>query len=277
MIQDRRNSLNSKIAAAERNVSEMLLSLPADVSAKLVKCPRDVKTILAAVFHVQFELLAGLTLQKVQTVLQSKYRVELDENVPEDPVALGAYVYAVGNKAFVFAETAYGGNYLRFGLAHEGGHLYLEYLKKYWKNANQKSLFDQAPEAFYAHRDPPSFVDEFMSPSEGRKGQEAVSWLDPDLRAKVDLEKERGAHRLRESIASAFAAELLMPRREILQILKDDMNAPGQIEKNHLADFKGRFEVSEWAMLRRLHELGAIPDDRYVALSGRTTPGPYAR
>jgi Zn-dependent peptidase ImmA (M78 family) len=86
------------------------------------------------------------------------------------------------------------------------------------------------------------------------------------------LEKERGAHRLREAIASAFAAELLMPQREILRILKEDMSAPNRIEISHLKDLKGRFEVSEWAMLRRLHETGVIDDGRYVQLSGRAIP-----
>jgi Zn-dependent peptidase ImmA (M78 family)/transcriptional regulator with XRE-family HTH domain len=61
--------------------------------------------------------------------------------------------------------------------------------------------------------------------------------------------------------ADRFAAELLMPGREILPQLQGSLDVAGLLE------LKGHWQVSMWALLRRARTLGAVSDWQYRKLA----------
>ncbi|WP_199199743.1 ImmA/IrrE family metallo-endopeptidase [Amycolatopsis sp. CA-128772] len=69
-------------------------------------------------------------------------------------------------------------------------------------------------------------------------------------------------HPEQEKQANAFAAELLMPRRQIRAELSS-----GALSVPRLLDLKARWKVSMWALLRRAHTLGIISDWQYRTLA----------
>lgn len=73
-------------------------------------------------------------------------------------------------------------------------------------------------------------------------------------------------HPDQEKQANAFAAELLMPAREIRQQLQQ-----GTVDVPRLLELKARWRVSMWALLRRAHTLGAISDWQYRTLAVELT------
>jgi Zn-dependent peptidase ImmA (M78 family) len=68
-------------------------------------------------------------------------------------------------------------------------------------------------------------------------------------------------HPEQEKQANRFAAELLMPQRQI----RDQLH--GQIDVTLLLELKAQWKVSMWALLRRAHTLGIISDWQYRSLA----------
>lgn len=69
-----------------------------------------------------------------------------------------------------------------------------------------------------------------------------------------------------EKQANSFAAELLMPAREIRADL-----AAGSLTIARLLELKTRWKVSMWALLRRAHTLGVLSDWQYRSLAVEMT------
>ncbi|WP_370945337.1 ImmA/IrrE family metallo-endopeptidase [Amycolatopsis sp. cg5] len=69
-------------------------------------------------------------------------------------------------------------------------------------------------------------------------------------------------HPEQEKQANSFAAELLMPARDIRAEL-----ARGQVTMSRLLALKARWKVSMWALLRRAHTLGILSDWQYRGLA----------
>lgn len=69
-------------------------------------------------------------------------------------------------------------------------------------------------------------------------------------------------HPDQEKQANSFAAELLMPARDIRADLAD-----GPLTIARLLDLKARWKVSLWALLHRAHTLGVISDWQYRSLA----------
>lgn len=69
-------------------------------------------------------------------------------------------------------------------------------------------------------------------------------------------------HPEQEKQANAFAAELLMPARQIRAELSG-----GSLSVPQLLELKTRWKVSMWALLRRAHTLGVISDWQYRTLA----------
>ncbi|MGC4938254.1 helix-turn-helix domain-containing protein [Kribbella sp. DT2] len=68
-------------------------------------------------------------------------------------------------------------------------------------------------------------------------------------------------HPQQEQQADQFAAELLMPRRDIHPELQRPLDIPALLE------LKRRWQVSMWALLRRAKTLGAVTDWQYRTLA----------
>jgi Zn-dependent peptidase ImmA (M78 family) len=68
-------------------------------------------------------------------------------------------------------------------------------------------------------------------------------------------------HPQQEQQADQFAAELLMPRRDIHPELQRPLDIPALLE------LKRRWQVSMWALLRRAKTLGAVSDWQYRTLA----------
>jgi Zn-dependent peptidase ImmA (M78 family) len=68
-------------------------------------------------------------------------------------------------------------------------------------------------------------------------------------------------HPQQEKQANAFAAELLMPMRQVRSELQ------GTLDLSRLLDLKAQWQVSVWALMRRAHTLGVISDWQYRTLA----------
>jgi Zn-dependent peptidase ImmA (M78 family) len=73
-------------------------------------------------------------------------------------------------------------------------------------------------------------------------------------------------HPEQEKQANSFAAELLMPARDIRQQLSG-----GPVTVPRLLELKAWWKVSMWALLRRAHTLGVISDWHYRTLAVEMT------
>jgi Zn-dependent peptidase ImmA (M78 family) len=69
-------------------------------------------------------------------------------------------------------------------------------------------------------------------------------------------------HPEQEKQANSFAAELLMPARQV----REDLIG-GQLTVLRLLELKARWNVSMWALLRRAHTLGVLSDWQYRTLA----------
>ncbi|MFL6125421.1 helix-turn-helix domain-containing protein [Actinophytocola sp.] len=72
-------------------------------------------------------------------------------------------------------------------------------------------------------------------------------------------------HPEQEKQANAFAAELLLPARELSPQLQGTVDVP------RLLELKAQWQVSMWALLRRAHTLGALSDWQYRSLAVELT------
>lgn len=198
-----------KLRKAEADV-ERLLQRASAIDPEIVRrFPRSVRDILCASLPVSFECHRQLTARKVVEILGDLYGVDHRQLLDDGDGPLAGYTFARGETAVVFAESQYGEGFERFTLAHEAGHIAVEYLPMLAKS-RQADLFggERAP-AYYARRDPPGHL--FIGDASGSESKTR----DADY---ARLQSDRKSW-LREVVANACAAELLAPHRDVTRFI----------------------------------------------------------
>jgi hypothetical protein len=222
---------------------EPLLKRAARLDEGLIRSyPRPIKDIVCAVLPVAFESRPQLTVAKVVEILGDVYAIDHRDLLADGDGPLAGFTFAKGETAVIFSDPQYGEGFERFTIAHEAGHIAVEYLPLL-AGARQAELFGgaKAP-AFYARRDPPGHI--FVGTAGKPTGTSDLVQQYARLRA------DKNAW-LREVVANACAAELIAPHREVGRLLA---SLPRGVDRRDAV--QSFFGLSRRAAEVRLADLG---------------------
>jgi Zn-dependent peptidase ImmA (M78 family) len=243
------SAVDGVLRTVARQDAELAKKLPRPLR-KVISLGCDVSKDL--IINVCFEDKAGLTAGHVVETLRGKYKVEHDA-LPDEKEKLGGYFYGIGTRAFIFYETQHGEGFERFTIAHEAGHLFLEFVPML--ASRQQSLFEvSAKPVMFAARDTPG---------------QLLHALDSFHQADASLiaEHRRRKRDLREIKANGFAAELLAPFQAVQKVVDEH---PNKDHEHYVALLEQTFKLSRTAARVRLAELAedAHPDQEILRLLG---------
>jgi hypothetical protein len=237
-----------RINAAVGEVRPLLDVLRVNAPTLLTEFPRPLEAVAKAgadKVSVHVVALEQLSTESIARHLRDEFR-RRDARVVEDADALHGFLYCEGFAAFVFVDPSYGEACARFTLAHELGHLVIEYWPRV-APAEQTSLFvgsaASAEPKFMACRD---------------TMLELAPALDRATPAQV-----RAGRALREVKANAFAAELLAPKDEVIRRVR---NVRDRAERVQVVI--SSFGLSRRAAEIRVDELFPQADPRQGDLGG---------
>jgi len=240
-----------KLRRAEEEATLLLrAALKLDPSV-VDRFPRPLEDILAACLpSLLVYRRENLSQVVVRNVLWDQHSIIYGE---DGDCPLAGFTYAGGNLVIVFLETRHGKDFELFTLAHEAGHIAIEYLPKL-QARNQLTLFGESatPISAYFHRGLPE--DLLAGRVDHAKTMSSV-------KMSLDARQASGDAWLREVKANACAAELLAPASAVRERLRSI-----QGDADRVAAMRQSFGLSRSAAQIRLRELGLLADDTTLGL-----------
>jgi hypothetical protein len=215
--------------------------------ALAARFPRPVRKVISLGsegLHVTFDRIEQLTRQKVAQTLREKYRREPSEQLEVSTKRIFGFFYGHHDTAYLFASPGEGGSegFERFTLAHEAGHLFLEFYEKAIERLRQPSLLEAEESLVMAERDPPELMFMGLDEIPGSLGEE--------------FQRRWRKRPLKEIKADGFAAEFLAPFEEIKALVKAH---PGAEYAELTQRMRERFGLSGVAARVRLSQLMEEP------------------
>jgi hypothetical protein len=200
---------------------------------------------------VTIHLIVGLNEGAVSRWLATERALRSPELPETGGRELFGFLYCAGARAFVFVDPSYGEACARFTLAHELGHLFLEYRPLFDRSATQGNLFAMPPPANFFRRD----------------GADTLARaIDSGSASAADVllaEKNAPPARLNEVIANAFAAELLAPVDEVQRTVSGAIGLDAYVER-----VEKKFGLSRRAATIRVLEIFGSSPGRQRSLEG---------